>query len=109
MSNVSAASCIMPPKIIENALQDSHPIFSTTENEASIKDPFGSAFLKNNEEVNVDMWLEDAIRLPPTSLIPDSNFEHGTSETGLLIVHIFVLILNSFFKLFGSDKIYSCV
>lgn len=107
----SAASCIMPSKITENALQDSNPVFNnqdplvvkqdvslpptdtssiTVKNEAASKDPFGSAFVKNNDEVNIELWLEDAIRLPPTSMIRDSNFELGTPETVMLIVPIFV-------------------
>uniref|UniRef100_A0A7N0VBP9 Protein kinase domain-containing protein n=1 Tax=Kalanchoe fedtschenkoi TaxID=63787 RepID=A0A7N0VBP9_KALFE len=92
-SNGHALSCIMPPKIIENDVQDSNPLFSIQDplpppkptstalkNEAEIQDPLASAFLKKSHEVKREPWLEDPVRLPSENIISDSKFENGPSE-----------------------------
>ncbi|CAM8960447.1 unnamed protein product [Rhodiola kirilowii] len=56
------------------------PDLIAVNDEADTQDHFGSAFLKNNDEVYMELRLEDAIRLPSASMTTDFNFEHGPSE-----------------------------
>ncbi|KAL9684546.1 hypothetical protein QQ045_021987 [Rhodiola kirilowii] len=101
-SNGHAPSCIMPYKVIENVIQDSSRLFNNqdplitrqditfplaihnpiaVENEPDVQDPFDGAFMKNGNELNTELRLDDDIRLSSTTMIIDSSFEReGPSE-----------------------------